>query len=556
MRLKGLNVVSFTLILTAYFALVLNFPFIIKAITHMKEEHISIESTVFLSMTIPLFLFCVFFSLFSLFTVKYLEKPVFITVTLVSSVLSYGHMYYGFVFDSHSAMIATLEKTNAKEVLPFITPSFLICFFLFGVVPSYLIYKVKIVHFSIKKEILIKLLSVFVYPFFYFIIIFPFSIRYYSLIPLTGLAGKPPFEMIPNNFLNAAFNYYHDKIIAQHHPYKQIGLDAKNNSMHQNGKNNLLILVVGETARGMNFELNGYERATNPYTKKLGVISFPNMTSCGTATSVSVPCIFSHLPRAQFSNFSAENQDNLLDILKRTGVNVFWMDNNGAGDCQGVCKNITSTITDYNFDGELINELKNKIHHFQKVDTVLVLHLKGSHGQNYHTRYPNHFNQFTPACQNQEFRLCDRQTLLNAYDNSILYTDFVLHELINFLKEQDDFWNTALLYTSDHGESIGEKGIYEHGTPYLIAPQEQTSVPLIFWASDSFAEEKNLSQSCLKKESMIKKFSHDNLFHSILGLMNISTELYEKELDLFISCSTNHQLINTASTSQNFNTEY
>lgn len=178
-----------------------------------------------------------------------------------------------------------------------------------------------------------------------------------------------------------------------------------------------------------------------------------------------------------------------------------------------------------------------------------MLHLKGSHGQNYYTRYPNHFNQFTPACQKQEFRLCDRQTLLNAYDNSILYTDFVLHELINFLKEQNVFWNTALLYTSDHGESIGEKGIYEHGTPYLIAPQEQTIVPLIFWASDSFKEEKKLSWGCLKKEAISKKLSHDNLFHSILGLMDISTQLYEKELDLFISCSPHHQLIDTASVS-------
>lgn len=537
---KKVNVIYFTLILAVYFSLVFNFPFIIKAIIHLKEENISILNSVFVCITIPFFLFFIFFTLITPFTIKYLEKPFFILLILISSILSYSHVYYGFVFDSTSPMIATLERTDAKEILPFLTSSFVLWLFFFGIIPSFWIYKIVIVHFSIKKEFLIKLIGILAYPIFYAAFIFPFYVRYYSIIPISGLAGKPPFEMIPNNFINAAFNHYHNKIVARQNPYKNIGLDAKNISKHVNGKNNLLIFAIGETARGMNFELNGYPRPTNSYTRTNDVISFPNMLSCGTATSISVPCIFSYLSKDQFDNLIADHQDNLLDILKRAGLNVLWIDNNGAGNCQGVCKHIPSIITNYNFDGELLSDLRTYANQFKGKDTVIVVHLKGSHGQNYYDRYPAHFNKFAPACQKKEFRLCERQALLNAYDNSILYTDFVLNELINFLKEQQEQWNTALLYTSDHGESIGEKGIYEHGTPYAIAPLEQTSVPLLFWASRSFEEEMNLSLSCLKKEeSMKKNLSHDNLFHSVLGLIDIHTSLYQKGMDLFSSCYTN-----------------
>ena len=151
-------------------------------------------------------------------------------------------------------------------------------------------------------------------------------------------------------------------------------------------------------------------------------------------------------------------------------------------------------------------------------------------------KYPDSFRYFTPDCRKNDFRFCNKQALINAYDNTILYTDFVLSQVIETLQEHHTLFNSALIYTSDHGESLGEKGIYEHCTPYVIAPIEQTQVPLIVWMSDEFMKQKSLSKLCLQKKALHGAYSHDFIFHSILGLMDIQTTVYQPPLDIFESC--------------------
>lgn len=525
------NAIFFSWSMALYFALVLNFPFIMKAVECIKAGAVSAIQPL---IVIPCFLFCLFISLFSILSIKYIEKPIFIVMTLVSSLLSYAYIYYGLMFNGTSGFISTIEQTNITEITPLLTPSLLIWFLLLGIMPAYIIYKIQLVRPSFWKEAVIKLVGVCVYPLFYVITSLPSLTTYHPLLAESGLAARLPFQIIPTNFSEEVFLYYSSKW-GSYIPYKTIGLDAKNNSVTTNGKKNLLVFVVGETARSQNFQLNGYHRATNQYTKNKNIISFQNVTSCGTSTKVSVPCLFSNLSRQNFNQLFAAHRDNLLNILKRADMNLLWIENNGAGGCQGVCKPVESIVL-HGFDGEVIDALRRHIEKLRGKDSVIILHIHGSHGPDYFTMYPDTFRRFKPDCRQSDLRFCDKQALMNAYDNSILYTDYVLNESIEILEKQRDVWNTALIYTSDHGESLGERGIYEHCTPYVIAPPEQTHVPLLVWSSPAFAAEKNISVSCLKNKANLQVYSHDNLFHSILGVMDISTTVYKRQLDLFKSC--------------------
>ena len=303
------------------------------------------------------------------------------------------------------------------------------------------------------------------------------------------------------------------------------------------------VVVIGETARAANFSLNGYARKTNPQLEKVdGLINFANASSCGTDTAVSVPCIFSGFGRGEFRRARADARENLLDILQRAGFAVLWRDNQAG--CKGVCDRVPSEKTlDLKLTGlcdgkecrdeALLSGLGEKIDALQS-DAVIVLHMMGSHGPAYYRRSPRDFQRFTPACDTNHLSRCSHEALVNAYDNSISYTDHVLAKLIDLLAQRPHI-DTAMLYVSDHGESLGEKGIYLHGMPFAIAPSEQTHIPMMLWLSPSFIDDFGVDQSCLSGRRG-NAVSHDNIFHSVLGLMDVSTSVYQAELDLFALC--------------------
>ena len=162
--------------------------------------------------------------------------------------------------------------------------------------------------------------------------------------------------IIPTQFVYSATGYVKEKYFTTPEPYREIGIDAKQSDSavkQAQNKPTLLVFVVGETARTQNYQLNGYKRETNPYTSKLGVISFQEVASCGTATAVSVPCMFSQLTRSEFERTKADNQDNALDILKRAGISLLWKENDG-GDKE-VAKNIDIITIDRTENNELCN---------------------------------------------------------------------------------------------------------------------------------------------------------------------------------------------------------
>jgi lipid A ethanolaminephosphotransferase len=309
----------------------------------------------------------------------------------------------------------------------------------------------------------------------------------------------------------------------------------------------LLVLVLGETARSQNFSLNGYERPTNPLLARQNITSFTQVTACGTSTAESVPCMFSHLGRVAYAKRD-QDFENLLDVLQHAGYAVLWIDNQSG--CKDQCDRVAHVNTSnlqvpgYCEAGECRDtvmltrvdaELAKLPTERRARGTVVVMHQMGSHGPAYFKRTPAEFKKFTPECQDTSLSQCDRAQVVNAYDNTILFTDYFLSRVIEWLKTQEKTHTPAMLYVADHGESLGEKNIYLHGLPFAVAPVEQKAVPLITWLSPGFEQLSRVTTRCLQTERH-KPLSHDNLFHSVLGLMAVNTTAYQRERDFFAAC--------------------
>ena len=306
----------------------------------------------------------------------------------------------------------------------------------------------------------------------------------------------------------------------------------------------VMFLVVGETARAANFQLGGYERATNPRLRGRGdVVYFDHATSCGTATAISVPCMFSHLPRAEFDVDQAHRYTNLLDTLVKADFAVEWRENDGG--CKGVCARVAQVSyrsesdpalcpNSYCYDEVMLRDLPGRLAALQR-DSVVIFHGIGSHGPAYSQRYPPQFEVFKPACSSNELQRCSGQEIVNAYDNSIVYADYLLAKQIELLQASAGLFDSVLLYLSDHGESLGEQGLYLHGMPYSFAPRTQKEVPMLFWASQGYIERTGLSAKCVQARSHAD-VSHDNLYHTVLGALAVRDKVYDPALDILAGC--------------------
>ena len=330
-------------------------------------------------------------------------------------------------------------------------------------------------------------------------------------------------------------------------PLQTVGEDAHVVRAAPAQKPPLLVLVLGETARSQNFSLNGYARETNPELAKWPVVSFTQVQSCGTSTAESLPCMFSHLGRKGASQRRAP-RENLLDVLQRAGLAVVWIDNQSG--CKGQCDRIPHLRTsqlklpEHCNSGECLDsvmlalidsEIAKLPAERRARGTVVVLHQMGSHGPAYYKRAPSEFKRFMPECTQNSLSQCSQQEVVNAYDNTLLYTDHFLASTLRWLERQRPHATPAMLYVSDHGESLGENNLYLHGLPYAVAPQTQTRVPLITWLSPEFENWRNVHSPCLR-QSRDRALSHDHLFHSVLGLMGVASAVYQRDLDLYAAC--------------------
>jgi lipid A ethanolaminephosphotransferase len=306
----------------------------------------------------------------------------------------------------------------------------------------------------------------------------------------------------------------------------------------------VMFLVIGETARAANFQLSGYTRETNPRLSSIDdLMYFRNTSSCGTATAISLPCIFAPVGRKEFDVDAAQHTTNLLDMLSQAGLDVEWLDNQSG--CKGVCARVKSIQysahtqspfckTDYCYDEVLLAGMPARLQELRH-DTVLVFHQIGSHGPAYSLRYPPQFEVFTPACHSSQLDQCSREEVRNAYDNTILYTDHNLAQMIELLRSQADRIDSVLIYASDHGESLGENGIYLHGLPYALAPDYQKQVPMLMWMSPGFLSRWGIDSKCVRSQEGAV-LSHDNIFHTVMGALGVRNAVYRKDRDLLAAC--------------------
>jgi len=484
-------------------------------------------------------LFILFSLLLSFFAGKYVFKPIVTVILLLASVISFFMDSYGVIVDV--SMIQNIVETDTREAAELLSVSLLRHVALVGVLPALCLYRIDIQYHSFFKELGVRLTMIVLISMVLSGVVFQ-HYKNFSLIDRNNRALR--YLINPNYPIYALGKYVNRALNPEIITLMPIGKDAQQLSTWKTrGKKAIVVIVVGETARAQNFSLNGYERDTNPLLSKQNIINFPDTHSCGTATAESVPCMFSDFGRSDYTDSKAKRYENLLDVLSHAGINILWRDNNSG--CKGVCERVPTdsmeklTIADVCndkecFDDVLLQGLQEKIDRFNN-DGVIVLHQKGSHGPAYYLRYPEAFKKFTPECTLNQVQDCPREQIINAYDNTILYTDYFLNQVIGFLQKNAAHYDTALLYMSDHGESLGENGIYLHGLPYKIAPDEQIHIPFMLWLSPEFADHFNVDTACLK-EHRTEAYSHDNLFHSVLGMLDIQTGEYDAELDIFNRC--------------------
>jgi lipid A ethanolaminephosphotransferase len=465
-------------------------------------------------------------------------KPVLAIVLLVAAAASYFMNSYGIVIDY--SMLTNVIQTDISETTDLLNWELLRWMLGFGVLPVLLITRVRLIQRSRTRALAHRLMGLAAALTCLAIIVFTLYQSYASLV---RNHRELRLMLVPSNVVSAIHGYMRRQL-AQPTELKIIGADARQGETTASvKKSRLTLLIVGETARSANFSLNGYTRDTNPELTRRGVLSFTNVSSCGTATAISLPCMFLDAGKQGYKDGMALRREGLLDVLQRAGVSVLWRDNNSG--CKGICDRVKNEKLNNQktsglcragecYDEVLLQDLQAYLDQ-QQGDSVVVLHMKGSHGPSYYKRYPREFERFGPVCDNNQLERCTRESIVSAYDNSIVYTDYVLGQTIDLLKRNAERFDTAMLYVSDHGESLGENGIYLHGLPYAMAPKEQTSIPMVLWISKNMQSRQKLDVQCLR-EQRGASLSHDNLFHSILGLMNIQTSAYRPELDLFSAC--------------------
>lgn len=451
-----------------------------------------------------------------------------------SAALGYFVNEMGVVFDAHMlANIAdTVRERNVAEARELASPPLLLHILLHGALPSVLVILVRLRRRRPLLELRDRLVVLAVgmlavvglllgnYRYAAMVAVEHRDLRYsatpvHALVTLAGqarhaLRGEPEFRALET-----------DTARRTHVPRRLVG-----------------IMVVGETARADHFSLNGYPRHTNPVLENEDGLLFLEADACGTSTAYSVPCIFFLRGSENYSPAVAGSETNVLDLLAASGINTVWLDNNSS--CKHVCDRIESrnlrrgvdgfVREDGDYDIALVAEARRYID-ASDADLLLVLHMMGSHGPAYSQRYPANAAVFTPYCDRPSPKECSPDEVGNAYDNTILYTDYVIGELIELLRQRGDALDSFLLYASDHGESLGENGIYLHGLPYAIAPSAQKTVPFVLWMSPEYTVDtaSRFNEAFARHE---RRPSHDNIPSTLLGLFGIDSQWYQPEADL------------------------
>ena len=487
-------------------------------------------------------LFLLIVAVLSVFAWRWSLKPVLTLFFVSAAAGAYFMLSYGVVIDS--TMMVNVMQTDPREAGELLNWRLLAVLVLLGVFPSVVAWRFKVRPLGFVRGLATQ-----------------WGVAMLALVAMVGvvLLIFQDFSSVMRNhtqvryLINPLNSFYAIGMVATKHKridsgvVKPLGLDAKLVAARPGDKPALIVLVLGETARAASFGINGYQRPTTPRLERENIATLRNVWSCGTSTASSLPCMYSGLGREGFESRTA-NAENLIDVLYRAGLAVLWIDNQSG--CKGVCDRVPNLNTaslqvpEFCKTGECFDEVM-----LQQVDrriaelpaerrsrgVVVVMHQMGSHGPAYYKRTPQSFKQFLPECQSNALQECDRAQVVNTYDNTILYTDHFLSQTIQWLKTAEKISATAMAYVSDHGESLGENNLYLHGLPYGAAPAVQKQVPWITWLSPSIERQRGVSLRCLQAKADTR-LSHDNYFHSVLGLVGVQTGVYRADLDIYAGC--------------------
>lgn len=472
------------------------------------------------------------FLLFGLLAIGPALKPVLIFALMLASLISFMTNSFGVVADE--TMVLNMVNTDPRELRDLLSLKLFGYLLLLGAMPSIAVWRVSVKHEGWRHFALARGKAM--------------GMSFLLVVGMVALNGKFYASFFREHkeirsYINPAYSIYAAAKFVAHKTVKSnLGLVAFGRDSRISASDidrELIILVVGETARADHFSLNGYSKETNPLLRQEEVVSLENMWSCGTSTAVSVPCMFSAFGRDGYNDRKGQSTENLLDVLANTKrVNVLWRDNNS--DSKGVAVRVpyedfkdpknNPACDEECRDVGMLAGLQAYIDEKKEGDILIVLHQMGNHGPAYYKRYPASFERFKPACRTNELSQCSTEEISNAYDNAILYTDYFLSKVIGLLKENSSNFETAMMYVSDHGESLGEHGIYLHGLPYMIAPEAQKRPAAVVWIGDALRGE--IDELGLKRRARAP-LSHDNVFHSVLGFFEVDTKVYRKDLDIF-----------------------
>lgn len=489
--------------------------------------------------TLILLLLLVNFLLMWLMSCLQIPKLGFLSLALIAALSHYFMANFGILIDKE--MIQNAVETDTAEAAGLLSTALFLQLASQMLLPILFASIVKITPMPLGKSILHALIAALIWCLFAGSLI---TSTRAELIPFFRNFRDIKHLALPMAPISASISVGKQWFKAQFPTKLQpIATDAVLPVAAPGAKPRLLVVVLGETARADHFQLNGYAKATNPKLSQLPVVSFSQVNSCGTATAHSVPCMFSQLDQQHYDAEVAKNSENVLDVLQRVGVSVTWLDNNSG--CKGVCNRVPSEML-FNdttnplcqqgqcHDAILLEAFAKEIAKPSTRDRIIVLHQLGSHGPEYFRRSQQQHKHFVPECTDKQIQFCQPNQLVNAYDNSLVATDDLLAQVIAMVQPQQEY-QSAMLYVSDHGESLGENGTFLHGLPYWLAPEAQKHVPMIWWMSDEFAKYQQLSRECLEK-SRHTELSHDYLFHSLIGAFGLQSQAYQANLDFLQSC--------------------
>lgn len=455
-----------------------------------------------------------------LFLCKATRKILAILLILANSFVTYFTESYNICVDK--VMIANVFATSTNEVSDLLSVKMLITILIIGIIPAIFTLRIQFKKSKFLQDLWSFLLGLLILLIMVIIFVWPHYIRIATLFRHNKDVRDLGCRFLPSNYIISTIRLVKPRVAEK--DIKKISTTMT----IQDKKPSLVILVIGETAREKNFSLYGYNRNTNPLLSKQPIHVLKNTTACGTSTLVSVPCMMSHLPRN--ASEDKDGFEKLPEALKDIGISVLWKDNNFGG-CYRVCKNVEHEFTADDkiglwYDEKLLDGLDAYIQKHKSNKTLIVLHTNGSHGPTYYKRYPENFTIFKPVCARNDLQNCTSEELVNTFDNTIIYTDYFLNTVIDIIKKQKI--PAVMLYISDHGESLGENNFFLHGFPYSIAPKEQLEIPFLVYISDEYKK----TNPNIKMKNL-KSYSHDNIFHSILHLFGVKSELYQKDLDIF-----------------------